>query len=143
MWKALPFKFTMITVFISATQLVDGCCQVFPVALELCELRPALGGELVVLARRSGVRLLPLVVNQFFTPHFAEQRVQRAFLSGEVCCRQKPHHVCDIYLVGGDDFQDQELQESLADRDEFLFGFHEIKATLLYKGTCNKNSCQR
>ena len=62
----------------------DGGVDRLPVVVQLAQLQPALRGEAVVLARRSGVGLLPLVVDEPFAPQLAQQRIERAFLRGEL-----------------------------------------------------------
>src|SRR5262249_54480891 len=98
------------------------------------ELRLAFGGQLVVLARRTGVRFLPLVVDESLAAHLAEQRVERAFLGREVRLAEAHQHVGDVDLVAGDDLQDQELEQPLLDRAELLFDAHsDVKLPCLNK----------
>ena len=96
----------------------------FPVLVEIGELRFALGGELVVLARRPGVRLLPLVVEQSIAAHLAQQWVQRAFLRREVRLAEMFQDVRGVDFVGRDNFEDQKLEQSFPDRRELLVGAH-------------------
>ncbi len=53
------------------------------------------------------------------------------FLRREVGVLQARHHVGDINLVGGDDLQDQELQETFADRVELLILSHNRRSYLV------------
>src|ERR1700722_17154731 len=110
-WYALPFRLIVTTFCMSSPQLVDCRVDRFPVLVQLRKLRLALRRELVVLPRRPGVRLLPLVIDDPFAPHLAEQRVERPFLRREFGRAEALEHVGDVDLVARDDFQNQELEE--------------------------------
>src|SRR4029079_11678786 len=95
------------------------------------DLRLALGCQLVVLARWTGIRLLPLVVDQPLAAQLAEEGIERAFLRFEFGLTQPAQHVGDIDLVARDDLQDEELEQSLPDRAELFLDAHgKAKATL-------------
>ena len=55
----------------------------------------------------------------------------------------KPDHVRDVDLVAVDDAKDQELEEALADGEEFLCDAHVAwKATLVRQGSSPSKGCQ-
>jgi hypothetical protein len=59
----------------SPSQFVDECGQGGPVGSKVSELGPSHLRQAVVLARRPGRRFAPVVVEQAFAAHLAEQRV--------------------------------------------------------------------
>ena len=111
----------------------------FPVLVQFRELGLAFGRELVIFAGRAGVGFLPFIIEQPVAAHLAEERVEGSFLSGEVGLAQAAQDVGDVDLVRGDDLQNQELEQSLADRDEFLVDTHLF---LLKLPCCNKVAVQ-
>src|SRR4051812_24151000 len=118
----------------SSSQLADGGVDVLPVLVQILELRLSLCGELVVLARRTGVRFLPLVVDESFPAHLAQQRIERPFLGGELGRAETLQHVGDVDLVAGNDAEDQELEKTFPDGAEFLRHAHGLgKLPLLNK----------
>src|SRR5687767_13284867 len=98
-----------------------------PVLVQFAELGLPFRREAVVLARRTRVRLLPLVIEQAVTPHLAQERVQRAFLRREIRRAETLQDVGRVNAVGGDDLQDQELEETPSDRGESLVDTHCLK----------------
>src|SRR3954469_2889164 len=76
--------------------------------------------EPVVLARWTGRRFVPLVIQQAVAPHLAEQRIERALARGEVGRRQPVDDVARVHIVRGDDGQDEELEQAFADLLEML-----------------------
>src|SRR3982074_1499482 len=72
-WYAWPFRLMTMTLCILSPELTDRLVDVFPVLVEVGQLRIPLGGEGVVLARRAGLRFAPLVVDEPFAPHFAQE----------------------------------------------------------------------
>src|SRR5690348_7278753 len=93
----------------------------------------ALGGQRVVLAGRTGVGLAPLVVDQPFAPELAEERIKGAFLGREIGRAQALEDVRDVHLVRVDDSEEQELEESFANRTEFLCQVHSGVSYLVIK----------
>src|SRR5690349_18715177 len=102
----------------------------FPVVVELTEQPLPLGGELVVLARRTGVRFAPFVVEQAVAAHLAQQRVERAFLRREVGAAQALEDVGDVDLADRDDAQDQEFEQAFPDGGKLFRGWHRLASYL-------------
>src|SRR3954466_15282429 len=84
------------------------------------EQRPTRRREPVVLARWTGRRFVPLVIQQAVAPHLAEQRIERALARGEVGRRQPVDDVARVHIVRGDDGQNEELEQAFADLLELL-----------------------
>jgi len=96
-----------------------------PVVGELAELFTALGSEFVIFAGRTSVGFLPLVIEELFAAHFAKERVERAFLGGELSIAQLAYDVGNVDFVGCDDLQQKELEQTFAQRGEFIVETHE------------------
>src|SRR5208283_1366912 len=132
----------MITLFISAcffgslprllSEALHGRAYLLPVLGDLAELLAPLGRELVVLPRRAGLGLLPLVVHELLAPHLAEEGVERPLLGRELRSAQLTQDVRDVDLVRGDDLEDEELEEALPDgRELFVDARHDCRASYL------------
>jgi hypothetical protein len=57
-------------------------------------------------------------------PQLGEERVERAFLSGELGLREPRQNVGGIDRLGRDDLQDRVLEKPLPQRGEFFLGIH-------------------
>src|SRR5450432_1196370 len=74
--------------------------------------------QAVVLARRPGRRLAPVVIQLALTPHLAQERVERAFPCRKVRRGQAPQDIRDVDVASRHDLKDQEFQKALAQRAE-------------------------
>src|SRR5438876_5342211 len=120
-----------MTLCMLSPDLADRFVDVFPVLVELAELRVPLCGEGVVLARRAGLGFAPLVVDEPLAAHLAQERVEGAFLRREIGVAEALQDVGDVDLVGGNDLENQELEASFADRGEFLSQVHGLISYLV------------
>ena len=118
--KVMPPSSTVVIVFMSVSQSVDDVREVFPVISKFRELLLARRRELVILARRSGFRLLPFVGERLLAAHLAQQRIERALLRREIRVAQPAQDVRHVNLCRGDHLENHVLQQSLANWCVFL-----------------------